>query len=67
MAKRAKRKYPCRMEIVGMPPDRQYPWKNGDYILMLGEIVDMQGHYVIVTEDGKTHFGYHDDFMVPLK
>jgi len=42
--KKTKRMYPCRMEIVGMPPDRQYPWKNGDYVLLLGEIVDMRGH-----------------------
>lgn len=65
MARQAK-KYPRRMLVGSLHPAYQYPWKEGDYVLLLGEIVDMRGHYVIVTEDGMTHFGYHGDNLLEL-
>jgi len=39
----------------------KYPFKNGDAVLFHGEIENMPGHVAVVTRDGKTHFGYHDD------
>jgi hypothetical protein len=41
-----------------------YPWKQGDVVLVLGEIENMPSHYAVVTTDGKTHFGYHETFFV---
>lgn len=67
---RPERKYPLRMKIEGIPADvlksNGYPWKNGDIVCLLGEIVKMAGHYVVVGPDHKVYFGYHDDFMVEL-
>ena len=65
--KKAAKEYPRRMLVKGIPAKYdQYPWKNGDYVLMLAEIVRMPGHYVIVDAKGLTHFGYHGDFMEDL-
>lgn len=39
----------------------QYPWKNGDAVLFLGEVMGMRGHGVFVGKDGLVKFGYHTD------
>lgn len=39
----------------------QYPWKNGDPVLFLGEVNGMRGHGVFVGRDGLVKFGYHTD------
>jgi hypothetical protein len=41
-----------------------YPWKQGETVLVLGEIENMPSHVAVVTTDGKTHFGYHETFFV---
>jgi hypothetical protein len=64
--KKKVQKYPRRLIAQGVPPEYKYPWKDGDYVLILGEIVGMPGHYVFVTEDGKTHFGYHLSYFREL-
>jgi hypothetical protein len=38
-----------------------YPWKKGDCLLYLGEIVNMPGHCIVSTNDGKIHWGFHTD------
>jgi len=39
----------------------QYPWKNGEPVLFLGEVIGMPGHGVFVGKDGLVKFGYHTD------
>ena len=53
------------MKIADIPTgyEDSYPWKNGDTVLVLGEIENMIDHYIVATKDGKIHFGYHDDFF----
>lgn len=47
---------------------RHYPFKNGELVLMLGEIKHMEGHVAVVTRGGKVEWGWHDDiFKGPLK
>jgi hypothetical protein len=36
-----------------------YPFKEGDTVLVLGEIEQMPGHVAITNENGLTYFGYH--------
>jgi len=50
--------YLCEVDLPQGYEDH-YPFKNGDTVLMLGEIEQMPGHVVVATKDGKTHFGYH--------
>ncbi len=50
-------------EAFGIPDGYAFPFKNGDRVLILGEVEYMPGHVVLVSADGKTHFGYHiEDF-----
>ena len=42
---------------IGGPP---YPWKIGERMLHLGEIIGMPGHVVVVNGKGKIFQGYHD-------
>jgi len=53
------------MIVDGLPEgyEDKYPFKEGGGVLFLGEIENMPGHVAIVTRDGKTHFGYHDDWF----
>jgi len=41
----------------------KYPFKAGDTVLVLGEIKNMKGHYIIALKDGRVLYGYHDDFF----
>ncbi len=42
-----------------------YPWKNGEPVLYLGEVVGMKGHGIFVGNDGLVRFGYHlDSFKI---
>jgi len=41
--------------------DYTYPWKKGDSLLYLGEIVNMPGHCSVVTRKGEVHWGYHTE------
>ena len=52
-----------------LPPEweekNQYPWKNGEQVLYLGEVVGMWGHGIFVGKDGLVKFGYHlDSFKI---
>lgn len=52
------------MQIVTAKPIPKkwgYPWKEGDHLLYLGEILQMPGHVAVVDKDGVIHWGYHDD------
>ena len=48
------------------PRKWRYPWKKGDHLLHLGEIIGMPGHVAVVDEKGRVHWGYHDDGFVAL-
>ena len=52
--------YICEVELPKGYED-QYPFKNGDNVLMLGEIKHMPGHCAVVTKDGIVHWAYHTD------
>lgn len=51
--------YLCEVCLPEGEPESGYPFRDGDTVLMLGKIENMPGHVVVVTQDGKTHFGYH--------
>ena len=57
-----------KINFVGLPKEYHdcYPFKNGDRVLFLGEIENMTEHCVIVTEDGKTLWGYHTEHLTEL-
>jgi len=61
-----------RFSLEGLPPAirkkhaRQYPFKEGEHLLFLGEIVGMPGHCVVVNKKGHTLWGYHTDNFVQL-
>jgi hypothetical protein len=44
----------------------KYPFRNGEHVLIFGEIAMMPGHCVFVTKEGKVFFGYHTDNFTPL-
>ena len=58
-------------KVIDLPElpegSNKYPFKNGDTVLMLGELKHMPGHVAVVTKDGKTHFGYHAENFVKIK
>jgi hypothetical protein len=54
-----KRPYLC--EVNALPEGFDYPFKNGDTVLMLGEIEQMPGHVAIALKDGRVLFGYHEE------
>ncbi len=51
--------------VIALAPPKgyefRYPWKEGDGVLVLGEIENMPGHVAVVTRSGKIRWGYHDD------
>jgi hypothetical protein len=57
--------YPYRARVNSIPKEyaQNYPFKQGDIVCVLGELVGMQGHYVIALGNGKIVFGYHDDWF----
>jgi hypothetical protein len=67
---------PYLCEVVDLlPPDDPvmlnwkgpgYPFKNGDVVLMLGEILQMPGHVAVALKDGRVVFGYHVENFRPL-
>jgi hypothetical protein len=50
--------YVCEVELP-KGYENQYPFKNGDNVLMLGEIEQMPGHVIVATKDGRVLWGYH--------
>ncbi len=57
--------------IFDTPPkgyENQYPFKEGQSLLFLGEIVQMPGHCIVVDKIGKMHWGFHtDNFREPTE
>lgn len=62
MAKKKKLKFPYLARCVNMADG--FPFKNGDIVVMLGELSNMQGHYVF-SHEGKIYDGWHLDHFVP--
>jgi hypothetical protein len=58
--------YVC--EVVDLPKgyEDKYPFKEGDHVLMLGEIEYMPGHVAVVTRDGLVRWGYHVEYFRKL-
>ena len=44
----------------------QYPFKDDDHLLFLGEIEGMPGHCAVVNKRGRTFWGYHTENFVQL-
>jgi hypothetical protein len=36
-----------------------HPWRPGDVVLYLGEIIGMSEHGIFVANDGRVHWGFH--------
>ncbi len=58
-----------RIVTPHLPPEWEaknaYPWKNGESVLYLGEVVGMRGHGIFVGKDGLVKYGYHlDSFKI---
>jgi hypothetical protein len=41
--------------------ESQYPFGDGDLVVVIGELENMPDHCAIATKDGKVHFPYHID------
>jgi hypothetical protein len=47
-------------EVVNLPVGHDYPFKDGEHVLVLGEIRHMPGHVAVVAKDGgAVHYAYH--------
>jgi hypothetical protein len=45
---------------------RNFPFKENEILLFLGEIKQMPGHCIIVNRRGSVYWGYHtDNFIEP--
>jgi hypothetical protein len=45
---------------------KHYPWKEGDLLVFVSEILQMPGHCILIDRKGKLHVGYHtDNFIEP--
>jgi len=57
--------------IFDNPPkgyEDKYPWKVGQSLLFLGEVVQMPGHCIVVDKAGKVYWGWHtDNFREPTE
>jgi hypothetical protein len=53
--------YLCEVVDLWLPEGQEshYPFKEGDTVLMLGEIEQMPGHVAVSLKDGRVVFGYH--------
>jgi len=72
MTKRLKKKrakealdgpYLCEVHDIPDEYAKYYPFKNGDHVLMLGEIQQMPGHMAVALQDGRVVFGYHAEWF----
>ena len=55
---------PLQLVVVdSLPRDGIFPFKEGEHLIYLGEIVQMPGHVIVVDRRGLTHFGYHDNYF----
>lgn len=55
--------------VADTPPagfETSYPWKEGECLLYLGEVVQMPGHCIVVNRKGLVFWGWHtDNFREP--
>ena len=61
MKRRIKKNFLRLCVVVDLDPNYKYPFKNGDHVLLLGEIKHMPGHVAVATKDGRILWGYHSD------
>lgn len=45
--------------VIATDWPKENPFHEGDIVLYLGEIPNMQGHIAFAGKDGKVYFGYH--------
>jgi hypothetical protein len=46
--------------------EKAYPFKRGEVLLSLGEIIQMPGHCIVVKKNGQTFWGFStDNFRYP--
>lgn len=59
---------PYLCKVIDLPKgwEEKYPFKEGDTVLMLGEIEQMPGHVAIAMKDGRVLFGYHAEHFRKL-
>jgi len=52
-----------RIVIAIVPPEYEgkYPWKDGEAVLLIGNINNMLGHVAVATSQGFVHWGYDED------
>ena len=43
-----------------------YPFEDGEHLLNMGEIENMQGHVIVVNRAGRVIWGYHAENFVRL-
>jgi hypothetical protein len=54
--------YLAVVEDLPQPPEQyNYPFKDGDVVVFLGEIEQMPGHAVVASKDGRVLWGYHTE------
>lgn len=46
--------------------ENQYPFKEGEHLLYLGEIENMLGHGVVINEKGKVFWGFHTEHFIEM-
>lgn len=56
----------CRVEGLPATHEELYPFKNGDDVLVLGEIVHIPGHVAIALNDGRVVWAYDQCWFRPL-
>ncbi len=59
--------YPLIAKVsVGPQLEAYLPYKNGDRVVLLGEITNMPSHCILVDKKGNVLWGYHLSDFVPL-
>ncbi len=58
---------PYICEVHGIETSTNYPFHNGDVVLVIGEIQNMPGHVAIALKDGRVLFGWHKENFRKLK
>jgi hypothetical protein len=59
---------PYQRVIARLPKGYEhcYPFKEGDHLLFLNEIVGMPGHCAVVDRAGKVHWGFGTEYFEVL-
>jgi hypothetical protein len=60
------RLYLCVVEGIPTEYEGGYPFRNGDTVLMLGEITNMPGHVAVALSDGRVVHGFHAEWFREL-